>query len=50
VRDFAARATELPKKAFGRTTECFKGAQPRTIRKLAEAVGVDPEELLKKEE
>jgi len=27
-----------------------QGAHPRTIRKLAEALGVEPEELLKKEE
>jgi len=27
-----------------------QGAHPRTIRKLAEALGVDPEELLEKEE
>ena len=27
-----------------------QGAHPRTVRKLAEALGVDPEELLKKEE
>lgn len=27
-----------------------QGAHPRTIRKLAEALGVEPEELLKEEE
>ena len=27
-----------------------QGAHPRTIRKLAEALGVEPEELLRKEE
>lgn len=27
-----------------------QGAHPRTIRKLAKALGVEPEELLKKEE
>jgi DNA-binding XRE family transcriptional regulator len=27
-----------------------QGAHPRTIRKLAEALGMEPEELLKKEE
>jgi DNA-binding Xre family transcriptional regulator len=27
-----------------------QGAHPRTIRRLAEALGVDPEELLEKEE
>jgi transcriptional regulator with XRE-family HTH domain len=27
-----------------------QGAHPRTVRKLAEALGVEPEELLRKEE
>jgi len=49
MRDLQERSGVSPNTIW-RIESGRQGAHPRTIRKLAEALGVEPEELLKEEE
>ncbi len=49
MRDLEARSG-VSHNTIWRIESGRQGAHPRTIRKLAEALGVEPEELLKEEE